>query len=158
MSVSDETVTSIEEIIDLDAGTTDESDTAAPLELDDADEALLSILDHDYAVTRSAESYQQPWEGVDSESDEEYADRDTNEVDDDDGQLNHYQPLEDEEFGEFVYTPRAYASDEDCEEEAETTSVPVPQEPVRIRPAIAPLTRGNEGSLISTCTQLWNSM
>ena len=118
------------------ADTTDESEvpqgegTPEP-----ADEALLSILDEDYRVTRSLDDYRRRW-GDDSDSSDGGEDGD----DEDAPVDNHYEQLGDEDFSEFVYVPRTYSPEPEEEEEEEESKERRPADPPRI--SVAPLSRG----------------
>ena len=116
------------------ADTTDESEVPQGEGFPEpADEALLSILDEDYRVTRSLDDYRRRWEDDSDSSDG------GEEGNDDDAPVdNHYEQLGDEDFSEFVYVPRTYSPEP--EEEEDIPRETLPADPPRI--SVAPLSKG----------------
>lgn len=117
-----------------DADTTDESEVPQG---EAVDEALLSILDEDYRVTRSLDDYRRRWED-DSDSSE----GEGGGAEDEEALVeNHYEQLGDDDYSEFVYVPRSLSPEPEEEPSVERP----PADPPRI--SVAPLSRGE----VCTC-------
>jgi hypothetical protein len=116
-------------------------------EQENDDEELLGILNQDYLTTvERGRAYLKRLDGDSSDEEEDTEVVDENRVEGDveeqEEDVTHYQPLEDDDFGEYAYVPPVYTDEEDDETMFETPTVIAPSEPPRL--SIAPLSQSTD--------------